>query len=586
MSGPSDTGDPRLSERPARQGDEHPSPEAELERVREERDRALASRDALMREMLPASGDKARARPRRRRYIGALLVATLLLVAATVVTLQRMAARLAAAGRQRPAHSSKPRAHAAARADDQRAEPRLQRRGRVSRIPLPNLEHLGRIALQPDGRLLAAAGGRGRVLVYDLQSGRALKVLDAHRGEVRDVVFTSDGKRLLSAGQDGAIHIWDAHSGRKLSTLRPRGTPIRDIAVAGSSVAVAAEQPEVELYAMASEKRPAAPKKLRGHHGWVRAVALSADGRRLVSAGHDRVVRLWNTDRAVVERELTGNRLWVNAVALSPDGALVAAAGFDKRIRLWRVADGSELHVLRGHVRRCVQLAFGPHSRLLASASLDRTAVLWDAKRGTPVARLRGHRYQVSAAVFEREGRFIATSSGDGSVRLWPLPVVQAAVMRPLPPPGPGEITLRGNTSGERTRIKLLGAHGEVLAKGRRQLARALRSGPDDRIKLPDPALVRLLYKVSEHFGRRREVEVISGYRSPEFNKLRTMQSRQVARKSRHIAGQAIDFRIHGITITSLHAYVKKLRAGGLGFYADSQFIHMDVGPVRYWTGN
>jgi uncharacterized protein YcbK (DUF882 family) len=81
-------------------------------------------------------------------------------------------------------------------------------------------------------------------------------------------------------------------------------------------------------------------------------------------------------------------------------------------------------------------------------------------------------------------------------------------------------------------------------------------------------------------------VWVISGYRSPEYNELRTRQSRQVGKESRHMKGEAIDIRIDGVTITALHDYVRKLRAGGVGFYPDSQFIHMDIGPVRHWGGD
>ena len=134
--------------------------------------------------------------------------------------------------------------------------------------------------------------------------------------------------------------------------------------------------------------------------------------------------------------------------------------------------------------------------------------------------------------------------------------------------------------------MQILDSKGNVLDRGLDELARLMRSGPDDRARRPDPSLVKLLYKVADHFGRQREVVLVSGYRSPEYNKLRTQQSRQVGKESLHMQGQAIDFRIQGVTITSLHRYVKKLRAGGVGFYADSQFVHMDTGQVRYWEGN
>jgi uncharacterized protein YcbK (DUF882 family) len=180
----------------------------------------------------------------------------------------------------------------------------------------------------------------------------------------------------------------------------------------------------------------------------------------------------------------------------------------------------------------------------------------------------------------------VLSASSDGTVRIWPHPLRLPKVAAKLPPPRPGELTLRSNTTGERVRIRVLDPKGEVSRAGLKQLAQILRSGPDDRAMEPDPKLVKLLYKVADHFGRKREIFVISGFRSPEYNHLRTLQSRQVGKESQHLKAAAIDFRIQGVTITSLHRYVKKLRAGGVGFYADSQFIHMDVGPVRTWEGN
>ena len=113
-----------------------------------------------------------------------------------------------------------------------------------------------------------------------------------------------------------------------------------------------------------------------------------------------------------------------------------------------------------------------------------------------------------------------------------------------------------------------------------------LRSMPDSAVTLPHPKLAELLYKVADHFGRSHEIVFISGHRSPAYNRLRRKQSKQVARKSRHVTGEAMDLRIDGVTVTALVEYLKQLKAGGVGYYPDSQFVHMDVGPPRSWGGN
>jgi uncharacterized protein YcbK (DUF882 family) len=381
------------------------------------------------------------------------------------------------------------------------------------------------------------------------------------------------------------VRLWGVPGGTRQAVLRGRGNAVRDLAINKGWVAVAAEQPEVELIPLAQQDRRV--RRLPGHTDWVRAVAFSADGALLASAGHDGLIRLWSVSArgATARGQLPGHRLWVSALAISPDGNLLASAGFDRRIRLWDLAKGAMLRQLRGHVRWIADLAFDRRGVLLASASPDRTVRVWNVSSGQTTV-LEGHTYQVNSVAFHPRAKLLVSASTDGTVRLWPLPPPMPKIAAPLPPPGPGEVTLRSYTTGERLRVRLVDEQGNVLEQGRKRLAWILRSGPDDRASPPQPDLVRMLYKVADHFGRKHEVVVISGYRSPEYNELRTRQSRQVGKESRHMKGEAIDIRIDGVSIVALHRYLRKLRAGGVGYYPDSHFVHIDIGPPRHWGGD
>jgi uncharacterized protein YcbK (DUF882 family) len=321
----------------------------------------------------------------------------------------------------------------------------------------------------------------------------------------------------------------------------------------------------------------------------VRALAFSPDGRWLAAGGHQGAVRLFEVASGRAAASAEGHGLWISALAFGPRGRQLASAGFDKSVRVWTVSATGALRqqrLLRGHVRRAVALAFSPEGTLLASAGLDRRALLWDVARGRLAHELAGHDWQVSAVAFDPRGRFLLTAGGDGTLRVWPLPPPISGALAALPPPGPGEVTFRSNTTGERQRIRLVDEAGELRPEGRRGLARVLRSGPDDATTAIDPRLARLIYRIADHFGREHEVVVISGFRSPRYNRLRTRQSSQVAQKSRHLRGEAADLRIDGVSITALRDYVTELGVGGVGFYADSKFVHVDVGPVRQWTGD
>ncbi len=100
-----------------------------------------------------------------------------------------------------------------------------------------------------------------------------------------------------------------------------------------------------------------------------------------------------------------------------------------------------------------------------------------------------------------------------------------------------------------------------------------------------NPALLDLLDTLSSLTGTDASFQVISGYRSAATNAMLRERSEEVAKKSFHIQGMAIDIRLPGIELEHLHAAALSLGRGGVGYYPDSNFIHVDVGPVREWRG-
>ena len=112
------------------------------------------------------------------------------------------------------------------------------------------------------------------------------------------------------------------------------------------------------------------------------------------------------------------------------------------------------------------------------------------------------------------------------------------------------------------------------------QLLRDFRSGD---VKPIDLSLLDRLYGLRRAMRSSAPFEVISGYRSPATNAALRRKSRAVAKNSFHMRGMAIDVRLPGRGITQLRHAALRQRAGGVGYYPDSSFIHLDVGPLRRW---
>ncbi|EGR0170098.1 DUF882 domain-containing protein [Vibrio alginolyticus] len=98
-----------------------------------------------------------------------------------------------------------------------------------------------------------------------------------------------------------------------------------------------------------------------------------------------------------------------------------------------------------------------------------------------------------------------------------------------------------------------------------------------------DRRLFDQISQIQKLVGTEAEVIVISGYRSPATNASLRNGSSRVAKKSMHMEGKAIDFRLDGVKLSTVRDAALSLKAGGVGYYPGSNFVHIDTGAVRSW---
>jgi WD40 repeat protein len=237
------------------------------------------------------------------------------------------------------------------------------------------------VALSPDGRTLATAGGdvrRGRdpgeIVLWDLSAGSVRYRLRAHQGFRTRVAFSPDGRWLAATGANGQLQLWDPATGQ----------PARTFAGAGG--------------------RP----------------AFSPDGRLVAATVGPGQIRLWDPATGQEVRTLAGFAGNILDLAFSPDGRLLAAATNGQyAVRIVRIETGEEVTVLRGHTNAVLTLAFSPDSTALVSAGQDATIRLWDAGSGTLTATYLGYPSGVQTVAFSPDGRRIASGGQDGVLKIW-----------------------------------------------------------------------------------------------------------------------------------------------------------------------
>ncbi|MEN8218540.1 MAG: WD40 repeat domain-containing protein [Pseudomonadota bacterium] len=169
-----------------------------------------------------------------------------------------------------------------------------------------------------------------------------------------------------------------------------------------------------------------------GHKALIKDIVFTPDGRSLVSAGDDKLIRVWDIETGQTVRTLrgqigAGHEGKIYAMALSPDGRWLAAGGFmagtntEKvgTIRLYDFSSGRLIALLSGHTNVVNALAFSPDSRILVSGSADFNAILWDVEQRRQLRTLQGHTDDIYAVAFTLDGGRVVTGSSDHTLRLW-----------------------------------------------------------------------------------------------------------------------------------------------------------------------
>jgi uncharacterized protein YcbK (DUF882 family) len=159
------------------------------------------------------------------------------------------------------------------------------------------------------------------------------------------------------------------------------------------------------------------------------------------------------------------------------------------------------------------------------------------------------------------------------------VPAVRAAI-----PPAPVERSLALEHTHTGERLGVLYAVGDRFVPAALDaLAHLLRDHRTGEKHPIDPALFDQLHALQSITRSGEAFRVISGYRSPHTNTMLRSRSSGVAKASLHLEGRAIDVRLPGVALADLRDAARSLRAGGVGYYPESDFVHVDTGRVRSW---
>ncbi|KAL3139891.1 hypothetical protein ABBQ38_004185 [Trebouxia sp. C0009 RCD-2024] len=287
------------------------------------------------------------------------------------------------------------------------------------------------VAVAQEGSLLVTCSADHTARVWGLDKGQCKAVLQGHTAAINAVAVDTRGRFAVTASADATGRVWDLHSGQCAHVLRGHGA---GAAGAGSLIAGAvwsvALTPDGRRVLTASEDFTArvwdvvsgnCAHVLDGHTGWVVHVCTTQDGLRCATASHDGTARIWKIAEGECEQVLEGHAGRVNSVQLCDVNQTAMTVSDDFTARVWNWSTGQCLHVLEGHGGWVSDMAMLSNASRAVTVSGDDLAVVWNLQEGKCCNVLEGHSAEASSVVLTRRGRFAITGSEDSTARVWDL---------------------------------------------------------------------------------------------------------------------------------------------------------------------
>lgn len=281
------------------------------------------------------------------------------------------------------------------------------------------------LATRIDNQRVAIGTSDGKVIVCNAGNAQVLQTIEIGNA-VTALAYSPDNQKLAIVDEKNTLHIYgpvippsQPQSGIELYLHQEvvSAQPLTRIEFSRDNRSVWATQADGQV----SEWAYASPVQLRqfNHGGPVYSVAISGDGKTVVSGSTDQTIRIWDATTGQQKFQLNGHVGAVHAVALNADESLIVSAGADNSVRLWDVAGGRQLKQLATLSETMYSVAVHPNGQTVAAAGADRKVHLFDLLTGAEKLTMEGHTDYIHCVAFNPKGTRLLSYGYAGQLRVW-----------------------------------------------------------------------------------------------------------------------------------------------------------------------
>ncbi|ETO03222.1 WD repeat-containing protein [Reticulomyxa filosa] len=272
------------------------------------------------------------------------------------------------------------------------------------------------VRFSPDGATLVSSSQDHTIKIWDVESGKEIRVLRGHSSFVRDAQFSPDGTMIVSCSNDNTIRLWDIKSGTEIATLTQHKRPVMKTQFSpdGKIIVSCSEDKTIRLWDVQS--RHTIQIFREDYH--VNDVQFSPDGRQIIWVLTNDTISVWSIELGELIYKLRGHTDYVMTAQFSSDGKYIISSD-DRTIRIWDVELGTQVKILNSNYAGGYHVKYIPDRHIIISCFRDSMVRLWDTRLGVIIQEMDGQSGNITGMDISSDNNTIVFCSQSGTIHKW-----------------------------------------------------------------------------------------------------------------------------------------------------------------------
>lgn len=301
--------------------------------------------------------------------------------------------------------------------------------------------YLEAVAFSPDGKWLASGGWDNELRIYKADTPKQwseVRVHKSHKAAITSIAFSKDGKFVASASKDFTIQVYETETGKAIFSASDHKDAVTRVLFDSKSKYVMSSSVDgtIRMYDLLEPKNNEKPRFIQ-YGRPINSFCPTVDGKGFFVASNKAVIDIVDF-KATVLKTLAGHTDVVTSIALSPDGKKLISGSYDKTVVIWDLSTGKALNTLKGHTWKVTSANWSNDGKYAVSTGNEGESLVWETETGKLLATITKPGNNARCASFSADASVLAIATmmqiKDHGPVLYTTPLKSRVVKKPVNP--------------------------------------------------------------------------------------------------------------------------------------------------------